>query len=367
MRREAFTIVNGSVVLPAKIVRADIAVDRGSIAAIGTGASFRRSLPVDAAGCYVAPGFIDTHIHGNPAAILAHEVRYGTTGVVVAESCAPLETIIDQCERIRQFIAGDPLGRAVLGLRLEGPYINPEKAGAQDRRYIRRPDGAELAALIVKTRRLLKMMTIAPECPGAPALIRTLVTRGVIASIGHSNATSTEAKEGFARGIRHATHLYNAMRKPARTDPGVVGAVLSDRRVAAEVIADFVHIPRRICRRLIRAKGIDRTVLVTDSVRALRQPGVRKREGAYRFADGRLAGSALTMIGAVRNAVRGCGCTVPEAVRMAALNPARLLGCERVKGSIATGKDADIVIFDEDFDVKMAVVRGRIAYRKRGF
>ena len=212
----------------------------------------------------------------------------------------------------------------------------------------------------------LKMMTIAPELKGAGALVRLLARRGVRPSIGHSYATCAQAEKGIEAGIRHATHMFNAMRATASREPGVVGAVLSDRRVWAEVILDRIHVHEALFGLLIQAKGLDKVVLVTDSVRALPGKGVKRAAGAYRFASGKLAGSALTMIGAVRNAVR-CGLSIPDAIRLATVNPARLFGVGRRRGAIAAGKDADLVIFDKNFDVNMTIMRGRIMFRKRGF
>jgi N-acetylglucosamine-6-phosphate deacetylase len=214
---------------------------------------------------------------------------------------------------------------------------------------------------------MLRMMTIAPEEAGAIALVHALVGRKVIASIGHSAATCEEAARGISAGINHATHIFNAMRGSDGSDEGVAGAVLYDRKVFAEVILDLVHVSRASFALLMRAKYPDKAILITDSVKALRQNGVKKSLGAYRFADGRLAGSALTMIAAVKNAVKRCGLSLADAVRLATLNPARLLGLDRSKGSIKPGNDADIVIFDKDFNVKMTIVRGKIMYRTKGF
>jgi len=294
---------------------------------------------------------------------------------------------------------GRMFGPNVLGVRIEGPYISAARCGAQDPAYIRTPDTRELDGIIRRCGPLLKMMTIAPELEGALPLIRTLTRKGIIASLGHSDATCREARAGIDAGITHATHLFNAMRPikgqrdcfgPAacpikgqvggRTlamterpgapcmmrgvSAGAPAAILSDKRVVAEVIADMVHVPSA---RLVLAaceKGADRMILITDSITAELPKGAWKEGGVYWLRKRVKAGSCLTMIGAVKNAVRLCGIPLVEAVRMASLNPARLLGLERSKGSIAPGKDADLVIFDEDFNVKMTIVRGRIAYQR---
>ncbi len=360
-------IKNGTIILNNSIHKNTfVLIEGGRIMSVGKSRAPKAAVTIDARGCYVAPGFIDSHIHGDPASILSHEIKYGTTSIVVAESCAPLGEFYKKCETIRKFMRRDPLGPAVLGFRMEGPYISRKKAGAQDRRYIRKPDRVELGAMLKACAPELKMMTVAPELKGAAALIRLLVAGGVQPSIGHSYATCGEAEGGIRAGISHATHIFNAMRPTASLEPGVVGAVLSDGRVWAEIILDRIHVHEALFGLLVQAKGLDKVVLVTDSIRACPGKGVKRTAGAYRFASGRLAGSALTMIEAVRNAVR-CGLAIPDAVRLATVNPARLFGVGRRKGAIAPGKDADLVIFDKNFDVNMTIMRGRIMFRKRGF
>ena len=255
----------------------------------------------------------------------------------------------------------------IAGFRIEGPYISLEKSGAQDIRYIHRPDAEELKDIIHRCAPLMRIMTIAPELKGARTLIRVITKNKIIASLGHSYATDRQARSGIDAGIRHATHVFNAMRGKDACGAGAAGAILADKRVFAEVILDLIHVHEALFGRLLRAKGFDKVILITDSVRSERRRGVRMARGAYRFKDGKLAGSALTMIGAVKNAVERCGLSIPHAVRLATLNPARFLGIAGTKGSIAAGKDADIVIFDKNFDIKMTIVRGKIIYQKKGF
>ena len=376
MGSSGLLIYNGNVILPGRILRGAQVRTRGAvIASVGRDCrrGARSGTRVDARGCYISPGFIDSHIHGDPRNILDNEIRHGTTSIVVAQSCAPLGEIRLMARKIAGFIRSDPLGPSVIGMRLEGPYISPAKAGAQDRRYIRRPDRRELAGVIGRCSPVLKMMTIAPEAQGALPLVRLLAAKGVIASIGHTGASFEAARAGIRAGARHATHIFNAMSGKSGRREGACGAALAslaslaDGAVWAEVIADLVHVRTGLLRLLMRSKRHDRIVLVTDSVRAGHPAGVKKARGAYRFPDGRLAGSSLTMIDAVKNACGACGLGLADAVGMAALNPARLFGVDRKKGSIAAGKDADIVIFDKKFDIKMAVVRGKIMFRKRGF
>lgn len=359
----ATLIKNGRVILKDRILDGASVLVRGAkIACAGMPRAPAGASVIDARGSYISPGFIDTHIHGGPDDIMRNEVKGGTTSIIVAESCAPAAGIFKRKDALEEFMRRDTLGSAVLGFRMEGPFISKNKAGAQDSRYIKRPDKKELGAIIGRCAPILKMMTVAPELEGALPAIRSMVSQGVCASIGHSNASCAQAAGGIRAGISHATHMFNAMRHTTSRDPGVVGAVLSDRNVWAEIILDLIHVHKALFGLLMQAKGPEKVLLVTDSVRACRQKGVRKKDGAYRFADGSLSGSALTMISAVRNAVR-CGLPLAGAVRLASYNPTKMLGIHRRKGSIESGKDADIVIFNKDFRVKLTMIGGRIVYR----
>jgi N-acetylglucosamine-6-phosphate deacetylase len=398
-------IKNGRVILEDRIIGgATVTVSGSKITAVGEKLQLKKRLlrpprfargprndeiiTIDARGCFVSPGFIDCHIHGEPEKIFFNEARHGTTAFVIAESCAPLNYIYKRAESIKEFIGVHSFGPNVLGMRLEGPYISKERAGAQDPACIRKPDAKELSGIIERCSPVLKMMTIAPELNGARPLIKLLHRHKIIASIGHSDATYESAIEGIDAGITHSTHTFNAMsgldpstkargrarthRELDRREPGVVGAVLSDDRVTTEVILDLIHIHRALFELLLKLKKSGNVIVVTDSLAAMEvihncNQNIRAKGGAYRFEDGRLAGSSLTMIGALKNAVKSANLSLWEALKTITLNPARLLGIEEEKGSIAAGKDADIVIFDKEFDVKMTMIRGKIAYRKYGF
>ncbi len=362
-------IKNGTILLKDRILEdSALFIEDYKITSIGKKAHVPKgAFIIDAKGCFISPGFIDCHIHGEPEKIFFNEARHGTTAFVIAESCALLNFIYRRAERIKEFIKSNPLGKNVLGLRLEGPYISRVKCGAQNTPYIKNPDIKELSSIIAKCSPILKIMTIAPELKGALPLIRLLHKNGIIASIGHSDATYEEAIEGISAGIGHATHTFNAMSGIDRREPGAVGAILLDDRITAEVIPDLVHVHNALLRLLFKIKKKDKITMVTDSLAAELPEGVEKSGGAYRFKDGRLAGSTLTMIGALKNAVTACNVPLSDAIKAVTLNPAKLLGAEDRKGSIAAGKDADIVIFDREFDVKATLIRGKIAHRKKGF
>lgn len=359
----AIFIRNADIILRDRVRRrSSVLIDKGRVVSIGRRVAPGGAVDIDASGCYLAPGFIDCHIHGDPTKVFSNEIRHGTTSIVATESCARLGKFYRKARLIASLMNNRRIGRPLLGLRLEGPYISRIKAGAQDKRYIKKPDNKELAAIIRRCGPVLRIMTVAPEEPGALGIIRALEKSGVIASIGHSNAGYGEAKRGLDAGIRHATHVFNAMSRGGLREKGAFEAVLDDARVWAEVILDMIHVPKERFKLLLKKKGPDKIILITDSIKA--QPGNKagRRGGAYRLADGRLAGSSLTMITAVKNAVRRCGMRLPDAVKLATLNPARLMGISKRVGSISAGKDADIVLFDRDFNVKLVMIGGKIVF-----
>ena len=362
-------IKNGIIVLRGALLKKSALLISGPKIASISPSGGRKSdcQTIDVRGCYISPGFIDTHIHGDPAKIFASEVKTGTTSIVVALSCDRLNRIYRTIGEIKRFVEKGFLGANVLGVRLEGPYINRKKAGAQDPRYIKQPERREALRLIKKCGGFLRIMTIAPELKGAIGVIEVLTESGVIASLGHSDAQFDQALAGIGAGISHATHLFNCMSGIDARQPGAIGAAMVDERVTAEIILDGVHVHSSLFRLLLSSKDRGRIVLITDSVRADPDGGANKRRGVYRLKNGTIAGSSLTMIAALRNAVRIGRLTITDAVKQVSFNPAKLLGVHSRKGAISAGMDADLVIFDKNFDVKVTIIGGRVVYRKKGF
>jgi len=368
-RTRFMRIVNAQVILrDAVMKKASVVIEGAGIKRVCKAAATTPKDPqaIDARGCYVSSGFIDSHIHGSPGEVLSSEVEGGTTAIVSAISCGSIDKIIRNIDLMKRFKRSSPLGPSLIGFRLEGPFINTVRAGAQNKKFITQPSPKTLKKLLKASGGLLKIVTLAPELKGSERLAKILNKNGVIASIGHTDADYKEAVKGINSGMTHATHLFNGMRHIAGKDPGAAFACLKDKRVKVEVIFDLIHVrPALLCMALAM-KGSDDMILITDSVRA----EMRRKSsgnGVYKLKNGTIAGSKLTMIAAVRNAVRFCGVSLKDAVAFATINPARLLGLGRHKGSIAKGRDADLVIFDKNFDVKMTIVRGKIAYQKRGF
>jgi len=242
--------------------------------------------------------------------------------------------------------------------------------GGQPPKYIRKPDSEELGRLVEASNNNIKIITLAPEVEGGLELIRRVVQQGVVASIGHSDATYDEALRAVEAGVSHACHTYNAMRGFHHREPGTLGLVLTTDKLTAELIADGIHVHPAAMRILVKCKGTDRIILVTDAIVGTGTQGKYKLGGrdiivtekSSKFLDGSIAGSVLTMDSAVKNMVELAGVSLRDAIKMATVNPARRIGVYDRKGSLEIGKDADITIVDEQLNVYMTMVRGRVVY-----
>lgn len=243
----------------------------------------------------------------------------------------------------------------VLGLYLEGPYFSAAKKGAQSPEYLKNPDIDELTKFIQLSKGTIKVVALAPELPGAMEAIKYLRNQGITVSAGHTDATFDTARKAFDYGITQVTHVFNGMRGFSHREPGISGAVLIDERVYCEMICDGIHLHPGAMKLVIKTKGKDKILLISDSMMAAGlsdgeytlggQKVIVKGQEA-RLSDGTLAGSTLTLNRAIYNMVHMAGVSLPDAVRMATLNPARVIGIDEQKGSIEIGKDADLVIFD---------------------
>ncbi|PYZ95940.1 N-acetylglucosamine-6-phosphate deacetylase [Alteribacter lacisalsi] len=331
----------------------------------------------------IVPGFIDLHIHGAANADVmdgTEEALGKMQRVLPAEgSTSFLATTLTQtpeekmkalrvCRRVSE--QTDRTGANLLGVHLEGPFISEKRAGAQPAQFIRKADIALFEKFQEASGGRIRLVTIAPE-EDEEGLVEFLHESGVIPSIGHSDAHYEEVVRSIERGVRHATHLFNGMRGIHHRDPGTAGGVLLHAEIAAEVIADGIHIAPSMLKFAYRQKGADGIILITDAMRAkgmgegtyqLGGQDVTVKNGQATLGDGTLAGSILKMNEAVRNMIAFTGCSFEEAVRMAAFNPAKQLGIEGEKGSLDAGKDADFVILDEDFEVLETYVAGRKVY-----
>jgi N-acetylglucosamine-6-phosphate deacetylase len=309
---------------------------------------------------------------GNAVKTVARgQLARGVTGFLAGSSTRAWDQVLASVKDIAACgdSGGDPPEAArCLGIYSESTFFSGEKRGAHNPHYLREPSPADIDALLDAGGARLRILALSPELPGALEAISRLKKAGIVVSAAHSNASLKEAQEGINRGITLSTHTFNGMRALHHQEPGIVGAVLRDDRVSCELIADGIHIHPLVLSLVYRMKGPDRIVLVSDSV-ALNGAGDGRyeadglsavvKDGIIRLEDGRLAGSSLSLDRAVYNMHTLADVPLWEAVRMASLNPARILGLEGKKGSIAVGKDADLALFDENFTVKEVFLGGR--------
>jgi N-acetylglucosamine-6-phosphate deacetylase len=371
-----------------EIADAVVLIDGDKIAAVGrkdevtVPASARRH---DKRGFSVVPGFIDVHIHGaaghdvmesSPealAAITTSVAARGTTSLVATTVTASEETTAKAAEAVAGWMQREARkgvqrvpSAEILGVHFEGPFISRARRGVHPEQWIAEPSIPHFRRLLTAANGAARILTLAPELPGAPELIGEARRAGVVVSLGHTDASYAEAMAAIAGGARHAAHVFNAMRPFGHRETGVLGAILTSAGVTAELIADGVHVDDAAIRILLAAKGPQDVVLVSDGTAATGMPDGRYRLGTFevsvaggivRNSDGKLAGSTLTLDRALRH-MTALGLSLREILPMLTSNPARLLGLERRKGSLAAGADADLVLLDDQLQVAGVVTRG---------
>ncbi len=314
----------------------------------------------------IAPGFLDLHFHGEIAAAPPAEfpaalaraarrmLREGTTGFLATTVCWPREQLADAVGALAAAVDGAAAaGAACLGLHLEGPWISADAPGAMAREAIRPYDARSDREVLARAGERLRMVTFAPEVEGADALLAELSARGVIPALGHTRASRACIQDAVARGLRHVTHLWNAMGPIHHRDPGVAGTALAEDRLSCDLICDGHHVDPAIVRIAARALG-ERLVLITDRIdlpegssgSALGAVAAGAEGEPWRRADGTIAGSQLGLEAAVRNARRFAGIGLPDAVAACTLRPARMLGVERERGTLRRGARADFAVLD---------------------
>ncbi|WBL35037.1 N-acetylglucosamine-6-phosphate deacetylase [Tepidiforma flava] len=370
---------------PAGPHRADILCRGGRIVAIGRDLDAPGADLLDADGLTAGPGFIDVHVHGGgghsfftdaPEAVRAYAAWAPARGVTafLVSTAAPSHAAL--AARLAALLPGfeTPPGAAEpLGYHLEGPWLSPARRGAFPPDYLRRPSIAEFEALHAAAAGRIRQVTIAPELPGALPLIHTIARLGAIPAMGHTDATITECRQGFEAGIRHVTHLFNAMRPFHQREGGPIVAALEEPSATCELIFDGAHVEPDVLRLAWRLLGPHRTVMVTDNLHlaGTAAPGdqfagerIIVRGARAQRPDGTIVGSVATFDVHLRNAVDYLGIDLPTAFRLASTNPARIAGAGDRKGQLEPGFDADIVLLDRDLAVAATVCRGVIAYRR---
>lgn len=385
-------INNGQVITPSGIFDGYVVIEDGKITGTGSGAAPAGDFDetIDAGGNYVSPGFIDMHTHGAGGADFMDgtvdayltaarmHAKHGTTLLFPTTLTSSNEELFGSFDIYNDACRANIDGAQFGGLHLEGPYFAPQFAGAQDARYLRNPEPADYNAIIERAGGIIRRWSFAPELPGSEAFAARLSELGILASIGHTAATWEDCDRAFKAGAHHLTHFFSCMstitRKSCFRYAGVIEYGYYQDGMSIEVICDGIHVPEPLLHLIRKIKGTDRIALITDSMRAAGMPegpsilgGLRDgqevivEDGVAKMPD-RLsfAGSVATTDRLVRTMVSDGGATIAEAVQMMTLNPARMMGVDAVKGSIENGKDADIVIFDKNVNIKKTIIKGKV-------
>lgn len=363
--------------------------DDGRIAYVGpiTQMPQREGQTLDLRGRWLLPGLIDIHVHGGkgsafgiPGRVAQDLCLYskwvpstGVTGFLCSVNAPDAETLVRVVEECVAALQVGLPGAEGLGIHLEGPFLNPARKGAFHSAWLRQPALAEAHGLLRAGQGWIRQMTLAPELPGAQEVAALMREAGVVVALGHTDSSYDVASAALRGGFTHVTHAFNAQRGFTQREPGVFGAVLASDKVTAELIADSVHVHPGAMKVLLRCLGTDRVVLVTDAMMAaglgdgqyhLLDNPVIVKDGRPTLPDGTIAGSTVTLIECVRNMHRQLAVPLPDAVRMASLNPARAMDLADRLGSIAVGKDASLTVLDEDMEVWLTMVQGEVVYSR---
>ena len=395
MHHQQLKIYNGKIITPYKIIQGGTVLITGdTITAVSErNIETNDAVEIDAKGHYIAPGFIDIHVHGGGGhdfmdgtedaflTIANTHARYGTTSMLpttLSGSKEELQQTLSSYGKAHQNNTG---GAQFLGMHLEGPYLAMNQRGAQDPKYIRDPDPEEYKDILSRFS-CVKRWSAAPELKGAIEFGKYLRSRNILAAVAHTDAVYEEVLEAFENGYSLATHLYSAMsgvtRKNAFRYAGVIESAYIIDEMDVEIIADGIHLPPPLLKLVYKIKGADRTALITDAMRAAGMPPgesilgslhnglkVIVEDDVAKLPDrSSFAGSVATADRLVRTMVSMADVPLIDAVKMITSTPARILEVSDMKGSLLAGKDADIVIFDPNINIQMTIIKGRIAYKK---
>lgn len=388
-------IFNGKIITPFRIIpRGTVIIQDGKIAEVTEGnIEVRDAVEIDARGKYISPGFIDIHVHGGGGydfmdgtveaflKVAELHAKYGTTSMLPTTLTSEVEELYVTLDNYKKAKEQNKSGAQFLGIHLEGPYFSVNQRGAQDPRYIRNPDPKEYKEILAHSSDI-RRWSAAPELPGAIEFAHYMKSKGILVALGHTDALFEDALKGFENGFTLATHFYSCMsgvtRKNALRYAGVIECGYLIDEMDVEVIADGIHCPPPLLKLIYKIKGTDHTALITDSMRAAGMPEgesilgslhnglkVIVEDGVAKLPDRTsFAGSVATTDRLVRTMVKMADIPLPAAVRMATATPARILEIEDKKGSLIKGKDADVLIFDDDIQIQTTIINGRIIYNK---
>ncbi|MDR3596000.1 N-acetylglucosamine-6-phosphate deacetylase [Clostridium sp.] len=374
-------IKNCNIIYLDKIENGSISIENGRIKEINPSNCYDTNI-LDANGLYVSPGFIDVHIHGAGGCdtmdgtsvsintIAKTIVKHGTTAFTPTTMTVSIEEIRKSLKSIKEVKEEGSDGAHVLGVHLEGPFISPKAIGAQNPNYILSPSILTYDEIVKDYEDIIVSITLAPEVEGAKELIKYLSSKGIVCSLGHTSATYEEAIEAIECGASHATHLFNAMSPLTHRNPGVVGAIF-DSKITTETISDGVHITYPVLRITYKQKGTDNVLLISDAIMAccmhngdysLGGQDVIVNNGEARLKNGALAGSVLTLDKAVRNVYKNSNLPLYEIIKMASYNGAKHCKVDNRKGQIKEGYDADLILFDDNINIKKVLILGKEVY-----
>jgi N-acetylglucosamine-6-phosphate deacetylase len=382
-------LVGGTIITPfRKLPLGAIVINEGKIIELGklTDVRFPADCEtIDVSGKLLCPGFVDLLVHGGAGYGFADDLEgsiekigryfleHGSTTVMASLFAKPKDELIKDLNRIADYIESHPHSN-IRGIHMEGPYLNKELKGAMNESYLWNPTAESWETIWEASRGHIKIMTIAPELPGAIDVMRAAAGKGVVLSIGHSMASYADIEIAIDNGAAHVTHIFNAMRSFHHRNPGVILGSLLRNELKIELIADNLHVHPAVMELLLKLKGASGIVLVSDSIRAggmhegeyefADQKVFMKSKRAY-LADGTLAGSTLTLNTAIKNMVESANAKMTEAVRMASLNGAKVINMDHTKGILAVGKDADIVVLDDHYDIEITIMDGQVVYQKQ--
>jgi len=382
-----FALTHCGLVTPFRVAEDHTVIVReGRIARVGPSSQVR--VPTEAechdlSGMTVAPGFVDVHVHGGAGhdfvdaseeaieEVCRFHARHGTTSLLATLAITEEAEFLRRIGRLARACRAAK-GRGVLrGIHLEGPFVNPKISGALNPDYVWDATRANWDKLLRAAGDALKLMTIAPELPGAFDVMRRAAHFGVVLALAHSKARYEQIEEAIDNGLTQVTHIFNAMDPMHHRRPGVVVGAFLCNELKVHLIADGLHVHPAVMRLLLKIKGASGILLITDAVRASGMADgeyeftgrrVYVRDGRVTLPDGTLAGSSLTMERAVQIMIEDVGAPLTDAIRMASLNGARVLGLDRTKGTLAVGKDADLVVLDNRYNVRMTFVNGDVVY-----
>lgn len=389
-------IINGRIITPEKIIEnGSVVISEGVITEIGDKEiNSKADLILDAEGNFISPGFIDIHVHGGGGSdfmdgtvrdfltIAETHLQYGSTALVPTTLTAEKENLLHILDIYREASKQNVNGAQFLGMHIEGPYFSMNQKGAQDARYIRKPDEKEYSDIIQKAGDIIVRWSAAPELEGAMDFGKYLKAHQILPAIAHTDAVYEDVIKAFENGYTLATHFYSAMsgvtRRNAFRYAGVIESVYLMDEIDVEIIADGVHLPEPLLKLIYKIKGSERIALITDAMRAAgtqsqesilgsRENGLKVivEDGVAKLPDRTsFAGSVATTNRLVRTMIQMADVPLVEAVRMMTLTPARIMKIDQHKGSITIGKDADVVLFDNDINIKTAIVKGEILYNQ---